>query len=197
MRASTKLNSNKRPLAFFVPNRLPEYPGVDRLVLLQRELMDRGLMTYYDPHHQGIAQADRSLQLLEQALRSPGVDRDLVALIGVEEGADLIAKSYYDFYRIQFPRAAVLFNPSVTALHLNNLTCPYLLIQGDSVPEEHLRAAKEAVAHHLGRYGDLTQHLRVNGSALGPDSIRVVSEWLPRAMLEGLRPQERMTGSAA
>ena len=104
--------------------------------------------------HVVLQQANNQLVTMRSGMPFPWI------LIGLGEGADLIAKHYYDFYALKPPLAVILMSPSVQPLHLNNLTCPYLVLHGEhdpvfeSVPYSRF---EQGVLHHQYRYGDLTR----------------------------------------
>jgi hypothetical protein len=190
--ASTRFGG-PRPLAFLVPSGRMIHPA-KTVTSLAGALGEQGiaLFAFQPPSH---ALSGRQVsELFRESILAPRINPHFVSLIGFEDGADQIARDYYDFYRIRFPRAAVLVRPSVSALHLNNLTCPYLVLHARG---EGSTRIEEAVAHHLSRYGDLTRSHELRD---GEDIEAIQSEiadWLPGAMKEGLRPQERAARPAA
>jgi len=116
-----------------------------------------------------------------------------ICLLGRGESADLFARDYYSFLNIRPPHTLVLLSPSVTAFHLNKLSCPYLIIHGERDPL--LRtlphsAFDQAVYHHQMRYGDPTTDFvapsddryltvqRESGRELDPLVIQQIVEWL-------------------
>jgi pimeloyl-ACP methyl ester carboxylesterase len=116
-----------------------------------------------------------------------------ICLLGRGEAADLFARDYYSFLNIRPPHTLILLSPSVTAFHLNKLSCPYLIIHGERDPL--LRtlphsAFDQAVYHHQMRYGDPTTDFvapsddryltvqRETGRELDPLVIRQIVEWL-------------------
>ena len=91
-----------------------------------------------------------------------------LVLIGTSLSADALAKGFYRFYSVCKPMALILLSPRVLPIHLNNITCPYLVLHGDC--EEWLlthpyERIEQAVMHHQIRYGDLTTSYRVPGTA--------------------------------
>lgn len=178
-------------------------PGVgprDSLHLLSRALVGEGIATWRFVWPQSGDRGRIARAAYEACLREPRIDVDHVAIVGFGDSADLVARGYYDLYSVRFPRAVVLFSPSVGAFHLNNLTCPYLILQGGR-PSQGLQ---EAVHHHQSRYGDLTELVALED--LGPElgelylDDRVVdgaARWLGPAIRQGLRPQEKAARPAA
>jgi len=128
------------------------------------------------------------LKVYTMALGDPRVRRDEVVLIGFAESADWIAKYYYQFYFVHWPRAAILISSHANAFHLNNLTCPYLLLHGvwDPVLQIHLKKEFDtAIWHHQMRYSDPSKHVVFPelGRALGqkelaPEVIEEITDWL-------------------
>jgi hypothetical protein len=133
--------------------------------------------------------------LYEESLRDERVSAELSVLVGAEEGADGLARSFYELLRAQPPFALVLLSPSTltTPGDLNLITCPYFVVHGlsdayvDEMPYERL---KEAIHHHQSRFGDSTTELlvpRLGRRLAGPDGRldpRVVEEvinWLGHA----------------
>lgn len=116
-----------------------------------------------------------------------------ICLLGRGESADLFVKDYYSFLSLRPPHTLILLSPTVTALHLNQLSCPYLIIHGEcdpllrTVPHS---AFDRAVYHHQMRYGDPTTDFvaptddryltvqREGGKELDPLVIRQIVEWL-------------------
>lgn len=195
------------PLAFLVPSEGMEdlngngqgYPVRDTLRDLSNALIDRGIATFRYASRP-LLNAQESVEIFDRAIRHRFSKEAPVALVGVAEGADLIAKEFYSFYRVRFPHAAVLISAAVTPLHLNNLTCPYLLLHGGGDPLfkwSPYSRFEEAVHHHQYRFGDRTSHVLIEnlGRELGepyldPRVTSRVADWLAPAIREGLRPQE-------
>jgi pimeloyl-ACP methyl ester carboxylesterase len=120
-------------------------------------------------------------------------EHEWICLFGRGESADLFARNYYSFLNIRPPHTLILLSPSVTAFHLNKLSCPYLIIHGERDPL--LRtlphsAFDQAVYHHQMRYGDPTTDFvapsddryltvqRESGRELDPLVIQQIVEWL-------------------
>jgi pimeloyl-ACP methyl ester carboxylesterase len=120
-------------------------------------------------------------------------EHEWICLLGRGESADLFARNYYSFLNIRPPHTLILLSPSVTAFHLNKLSCPYLIIHGERDPL--LRtlphsAFDRAVYHHQMRYGDPTTDFvapsddryltvqRESGRELDPLVIQQIVEWL-------------------
>jgi pimeloyl-ACP methyl ester carboxylesterase len=120
-------------------------------------------------------------------------EHEWICLLGRGESADLFARNYYSFLNIRPPHTLILLSPSVTAFHLNKLSCPYLIIHGERDPL--LRtlphsAFDQAVYHHQMRYGDPTTDFvapsddryltvqRESGRELDPLVIQQIVEWL-------------------
>jgi pimeloyl-ACP methyl ester carboxylesterase len=161
---------------------------------------------FFKPLLEALAQAGFITQVggeFAQALKNPEVDRDHVVLLGMRIGADELARNFYTYYEVQFPRAIVLLEPSVQTVDLNNITCPYLVIHG--TPQGFARGSGAslhanqdgAVHHHQMRYGDATASYDIPFQAAAPESRsiarEVVSEvvgWLHSGAIAGLRPQE-------
>lgn len=142
------------------------------------------------------------LQGLEELFQSHsrsagGQGRDLV-LYGVGDGADTIAREYYQRFVLEEPLAAVLVFPSVGALELNQLTCPYLVIQfADQTNADELG---RAVLHHQMRYGDGTDRLVVAArDHLDRESLSLIDSWLKRVehSRRALPPDSSDVGSVA
>jgi pimeloyl-ACP methyl ester carboxylesterase len=132
--------------------------------------------------------------LLEQYYEfAASPEHEWICLLGRGESADLLVRDYYSFLSIRPPHTLILLSPSVTAFHLNKLSCPYLIIHGERDPL--LRtlphsAFDQAVYHHQMRYGDPTtdfvapsddRYLTVQreiGRELDPLVIRQIVEWL-------------------
>lgn len=203
---------NAFPLAFFVPS--SQMPFETTLQPLAQALSAEGWATYTFPLATlSTNEAERVAQIAEHlktALGDNRIDSRRVSLIGIGDGADLIARHYYSLYPVQFPRAALLLSASVSALYLNNLTCPFLLIHGEkdamleSLPYSQF---KDAVHHHQYRYGDLTGLAWYEGlghdlvdparGKLSDEVVRRSVKWLEHACVEGLRPQEPEPKAAA
>jgi hypothetical protein len=139
----------------------------------------------------------------EKAFDHPDVNRDQTILLGVGDAADRIARHYYDFFRVQPPAAAVLLSPSVLAFHLNNFTCPYLLIHGSQDPliaASGYEKIESAVHHHEIRYGDSTESKLITGvgkelgqETLSPAVLEEIKKWVgPLRYSRAKRPQERV-----
>lgn len=116
-----------------------------------------------------------------------------ICLLGRGESADFFAKEYYSFLHLRPPHTIILLSPTVTAYHLNQLSCPYLIIHGEcdpllrTVPHS---AFDRAIYHHQMRYGDPTTDFvapaddryltvqRADRKELDPLVIRQIIEWL-------------------
>lgn len=198
------------PLVFMIPAAAmrdldgngPSYPTKDSLRDLSAELNRAGFATFRYASSDGASALPLGgvAALLARAIESPRLYRAHLVLLGIAEGADLIAREYYQLYKVRFPHAAVLLSPSVFAFHLNNLTCPYLVLHGrdDSFyePAAYGRVIG-AVHHHQMRFGDRTAHhlyrhlgKTLGGNRLSREVLSGIVNWLNDASYEGLRPQE-------
>jgi predicted esterase len=173
------------PLAFLVPaawmrdadgNSVGPNGVCDALKELAAAIRKEGYATlrFSLPHGQPFheEQVHAIFEYYEKAQTTPGIDASRTLLLGVCEGADLIARTYYDFLLPEPPAAAILLSPTVRPIHLNNLTCPYLVIHGADDPQFRFMSyqkVKDAVRHHQMRYGDSTTSylLPSLGSELG------------------------------
>jgi hypothetical protein len=199
----------QRPLAFLVPSSVmtdadgngPGWPTRDSLRDLSRDLVGRGFATYRfrDP--------SALLTHFGEAAREPRSAQGPCLVLGIGDGADAIAKRWYDLIAIRSIEAAVLLSPTVSALHLNQLNCPYLAIHGSTDPQfrDHpYHRFEAAVHHHQMRFGDQTEHHLVHGLGEGlgdpyldPRVVRQIGEWLVLRTFESAqRPQEPAAGNA-
>ncbi len=142
------------------------------------------------------------LEAYARSARHPGVSPHDTVLVGMREEADLIARAYYDFFGVRSPGAAILLAPSAKVIHLNNLTCPYLLLHGTGDPTFHsmpYHRFLDAIHHHQIRYGDQTASRLIPGTdqemgdeSLSPLVLEEIRDWVPTLLREGTRrPQER------
>jgi len=141
----------------------------------------------------------------------PRVMGSRIAWVGLNEGADLLAKNFYDLYPVRVPTAVALLSSTVQPIFLNNLPVPYLALHGGLDPLFHYlphQRIEEAVHHHQMRYGDsTTQYLfRGFGKDLSKGDLRYLApevktqliEWLDHTIFhDGVRPQEPGVASAA
>lgn len=127
-------------------------------------------------------------------------------LVGYSQGADLLARHYYQFFGVRSPDAIVLLSPHASTIHLNNITCPYFIVhsEGEWAENEALRQKHEsAILHHQYRYGDPTELVTLpvspdlGGARLDRRVEEQVTGWLHRSLRVGRRPQERMPQKAA
>ncbi len=127
--------------------------------------------------------------------------RTRFVLLGDRQGADLIARQYFQFFGDLEPDAIVLLAPHAPAIHLNNITCPYLTVHGaHEWQRDSFLASRitEAVSHHQYRYGDTTVSRVIEapddlgGARLDPGVEDEVVDWVNHALKVGHRPQERM-----
>jgi pimeloyl-ACP methyl ester carboxylesterase len=137
---------------------------------------------------------DSQQSLLEQYREfTEHPEHQWVSLLGRGGAADLFVEDYYSFLSLRPPHTLILLSPSVTAFHLNKLSCPYLIIHGEcdpllrTVPHS---AFDRAIYHHQMRYGDPTTDYiapsddrfltvqRPDGPELDPLVIRQITEWL-------------------
>lgn len=136
------------------------------------------------------------------AARSNRDNRESWILVGFAEGADLIARHYYQFFGARQPDAIVLLSPRAASIHLNNITCPYLAVHGEGewAQDAMLRQRiSEAVSHHQYRYGDATEHKvalgldrSLGGHLLDPILEDDLIEWIRLALRTSPRPQEEL-----
>ncbi len=193
-----------RPLVFMVPSSRmmdwngngPEYRARDTLHAISRALISVGIATFrFAPvAGHGLDLAD-ILKKYARVCTLPRIRCDQVGVLGVQEGADLFGAKYYDFLAHNPPAAATLLSPSVGAFELNQIRCPYLIIQGIYDPLArggHFEEIQNAVRHHQYMRPDGTTQVRY--SWLGRDLERAyvddevvaqVVEWFAKE----LRPE--------
>jgi predicted esterase len=201
----------RHPLAVLIPShRMRDLDGNgpdifvrSQLRDLSRELRSVGFATFRFASRQDghVLDLVEELELYDKALDHPEIDPERTILVGVTDGADRIAKHYYDYFRVQSPSAAVLLSPTVFAIHLNNLTCPYLLVHGSQDPmfsEGGYERVESAVHHHEMRYGDVTDARLIWGvgrelgnAELDPAVLREIRNWVGALRFaRTFRPQE-------
>ena len=134
--------------------------------------------------------------------QSPQARRLRWILIGLGAGADTVAREYYRFFSVKSPEAMVLLEPRARTIHLNLITCPYLIAHEDRAwfADPVLRGRTlEAVHHHQARYGDATEHRVVESSEeagvleserLDPRVEDAIVDWLEKDLRLGRRSQE-------
>ena len=170
----------KRPLAIFIPSSAmkdldgnsPAYPVKNTMKDLAAALGHKGIATYRFENPEGVTIAALK-EIYQAAIEHPRISQGDVTFIGFGDGANLLAKNYYDLFNVHPFRAAVLVSSSVQPIHLNNFTCPYFLVHGmndplfTTLPYSKLQ---EAVHHHQARYGDPTTQVAL------PETGREVAE---------------------
>jgi len=171
---------------------------------LSTELNRCGLITFEFDASQSLHPQEIA-ELYRQGLENDAVDPDRAVLLALGQSADLLARSYYDFFTVHPPRGLILISPRVGPLELNNVTCPYLMLhsQLDSKRTGHdVNAMKEATQRHQMRYGDPTTYLvlpQISGQGsevLAQDALREVCGWLDLAVFdEGFAHRFRGTGT--
>ena len=206
-----------RPLVFMVPSsRMIDLQGNgpqigirDSYLLLSRSLVQAGYATYRFAWSEPGKISRREALLHYRAARlESGVDLRKIFLLGMEDGADLLAREYYEFYAVAPPMGHVLLSPRVHPIDLNNLTCPYLVLHGQDDPQFQVipyRQLEGAIHHHRARYGDLTAnhwfpHLKQNLGRvyLAEEVVGEIQRWLKQVIKDPSRPQEPAArGSAA
>ena len=209
--------SGPRPLVFLVPStRMMDAegngPGLavrDSYHLLSRSLTHAGYATYrFAWGEPGKFSLPEVLAHYSAACREERVDSRKGVLIGIEEGADCLARDYYEVYAVNPPMAEILLSPRVHPIDFNNVTCPYLLLFGQEDPQFKVvpyEQVKASIHHHQSRYGDLTTHFcfpqlrRDLGRVyLSEEVVDEIQAWLKRVLKNPSRPQEAAArGSAA
>ena len=205
------------PLVFFVPpfflwdtagdaaaisaeTRISDLPHIPAV------LNDAGFATFEFQSAQPLHLGD-IVALYSRALGHPRVERTRVTLFGFRHGADTLARYFYDFFSVQPPSAMVLVDPTSGPLDLNNITCPYFVLnvgrpqegafdtENENKPEaagKSYGSVKDAVYHHLMRYGDDTKSLFIPDLSIDPEfddsetkevfseagAVHEVREWL-------------------
>ncbi len=197
---------DRRPLVLLIPG--GELSEIERgsWKSLSHALAKAGFATYRFKRSEEKLELQEVIDHYRTSLEQSGVNRDRVTLLGFRDSADLIEREYYYFYPVNPMIAAVLLAPTVGNFHLNNLTCPFLVLHGEADPIFNSRPPEvfeSAVYRHLMRYGDLSACYRFPslGKTLGEpefadEVIFQIVEWLKPAVREGHRPQE-FTSSVA
>lgn len=203
-----------RPLAFLIPPAQAKdhdgnAPGqrVRRpLRALSRCLNEIGFSTFryvlQSAGEESELSAGDHLEIFEKAIQLPEISKLDLVLVGFRDGADLIAKHYYDFFSRQSPGAAILLSPTASNLYLNNLTCPYLMLHGTGDSLFHTTPYSrflDAIHHHQQRYGDgsvarLVPQMdkELGDQTLSPLVLEEIGRWIKSELKAGMRrPQER------
>jgi hypothetical protein len=200
------------PLAFLVPpvgakdidGNAPNFRVKNTMREISQALNDIGVATFrfvLEVPSVGLTLAEL-LEAYEKSVEANHVLHQHTIFVGMREGADLFARHYYDFFRTRSPGAAILLATGAKVIHLNNLTCPYLVVHGVgdptflSVPQQRFQ---DAVHHHQMRYGDRTQAYLIPNTdremgdlTVSPLLLDEIQDWVRAVLRDGSRrPQER------
>ncbi|MBC7692441.1 MAG: hypothetical protein H7222_11820 [Methylotenera sp.] len=182
-----------------------EYGVQNSMEDLSQEFNARGFATFrFIPREKTYSTKEGLQDVLAQyeaALQFSEVDPGQVLLLGFADGADSIARNFYTYWQVQRPLACVLLSSTVHTLHLNSMTCPYLVIHGsqDPILQSSLPYLniESAIHHHQSRYGDVTANLcfpelgkELGEGQLAHDVIEHIVNWAEKAVTTGFRKQE-------
>lgn len=150
--------SHEKALVFYLAQNHPHPVESDAIEKVVGALVQSGRSVLRVPVSES-TQIEQILRVYAECCEDLGKNFQHFVLFAHGKNANDVVYHYNDFFQIQPPTAIILVSTSAEVIHLNNLTCNYMLIyqENDSAFETRsLEALEEAVHHHQMRYGDST-----------------------------------------